>query len=77
MITGILFLIWGIGIVWLALSLQTKIQESADPEWQHARDLYNEAPILFCACMAAALACWPIIFVILVYKSLKGETHGN
>jgi hypothetical protein len=78
-ITASLLLIWGIGIVLLAFKLQTNIQEGAEPEWRHARDLYDQAPILFCSVMFLALAAWPIILGILLYKTfVKGKTsHGN
>lgn len=78
MIIGSLLLIWGIGIVILAFKLQTNIQEGADPEWRKARDLYSEAPILFCSCMFVALSLWPGILSYLLYKTfVKGKSHGN
>lgn len=78
MITGILLLVWGIGIVLLAFSLQTKIQEGTEPEWRRARELYDNAPIIFCSLMFVMLACWPGILTYLLYKSFsKGANHGN
>lgn len=78
MITGILLLIWGIGVVGLAFKLQTEIQESTDPEWVYAKDLYNEAPIIFCVSMAIALAAWPIALAVVLYKAFaKGKQNGN
>jgi hypothetical protein len=76
---GFLLLFWGIGIVLLAFNLQTKIQEAAEPEWQHARNLYDQAPIIFCIIMFFALALWPGILCYLLYKTFaKGsKTHGN
>lgn len=77
MITGILLLIWGVGVVLLAFRMQTEIQESTDPDWVRAKELYDEAPITFCVSMGIALACWPIVAAILVFKALKGTSHGN
>jgi hypothetical protein len=75
---GFLLLLWGVGIVLFAFKLQTNIQKAAEPEWQYARDLYDQAPILFCTLNALALALWPVILVYLLYKTyVKGSTHGN
>lgn len=79
MITGIALLLWGVGITFLAFSLQAKIQEAVEPEWQHARDLYDQAPVTFCVFMFLALAVWPLILLYVIYKThAKGsKTHGN
>jgi len=77
-ILGFTLLVWGVVIVLLAFKMQTKIQEGTDPEWRHARELYDMAPIIFCSCMFVALACWPFILCYLMYKFFaKGSTNGN
>lgn len=75
MITGILLLLWGIGVTVLAFKMQTHIQEAAEPEWRHARELYDQAPFVFCSCMFVALALWPAILAFMIYKAVARK--GN
>lgn len=76
MITGILLLIWGIGIVILAFKIQSDIQEAKDDDSQRAKELYNESPILFCSMMGLTLLAWPLYLVSFIIKDVKAK-KGN
>lgn len=75
MIFGWLLLVWGIGIVLLAFKIQSDIQKAEDPHSRKARELYDNAPILFCLMMGLVLMFWPIhlVKVLLTGTAEKGN----
>jgi hypothetical protein len=72
-IAGILLLVWGIGIVLLAFSLQSKIQDAEEHPYKYARELYDQHPLIFCTTMSISLILWPVVAGFVLYKTfVKG-----
>jgi hypothetical protein len=63
MIMGYLLLIWGIGIVILALKIQSDIQEAKTPDTKMAREMFDNNPIIFCVIMGLTLLAWPLYLI--------------